>query len=86
LKKPILLLIAFAMVVALLLALRGQSIDLETLRNWLSDVSDWQRSNALTLALAFFGVYVAVAALSLPMAGWHRDIPEAAGFRDPETS
>lgn len=69
-KKPILLLIAFAMLVALLLALRGQSIDLETLRTWLSDLSDWQRSNALTLALAFFAAYVAVAALSLPLAVW----------------
>jgi len=64
LKKPILLLIAFAMLVALLLALRGQSIDLETLRTWLSELSDWQRSNALTLALVFFAAYVAVAALS----------------------
>lgn len=69
-KKPILLLIAFAMLVALLLALRGQSIDLETLRTWLSELSDWQRSNALTLALVFFAAYVAVAALSLPLAVW----------------
>lgn len=69
-KKPILLLIAFAMLVALLLALRGQSIDLETLRTWLSELSDWQRSNALTLALVFFAAYVAIAALSLPLAVW----------------
>lgn len=69
-KKPILLLIAVAMIVVLLLTLRGQSIDLETFRNWLSDLSDWQRSNALTLALAFFAAYVAVAALSLPLAVW----------------
>ncbi len=69
-KKPILFVVAVAMIVALLLTLRGQSIDLETLRTWLSDLSDWQRSNALTLALAFFAAYVAVAALSLPLAVW----------------
>lgn len=69
-KKPILFVVAVAMIVALLLTLRGQSIDLETLRTWLSDLSDWQRSNALTLALAFFTAYVAVAALSLPLAVW----------------
>lgn len=69
-KKPIVLVVAVAMIIALLLTLRGQSIDLETLRNRLSDLSDWQRSNALTLVLAFFAAYVAVAALSLPLAVW----------------
>lgn len=69
-KKPTLLLIAVAMIAALFLVLRGQSIDLDILRGWLSNLQDWQRGNALTLALAFFAAYVAVAALSLPLAVW----------------
>lgn len=69
-KKPLLFLIALAVIIALLLMLRGQSIDLETLRRWLSDLSDGQRGTALSLIVAFFGAYVAVAALSLPLAVW----------------
>lgn len=39
-------------------------------RTRLSGLQDWQRSNALKLKLAFFGV--AAAALSLPLAVWMR--------------
>jgi pyruvate/2-oxoglutarate dehydrogenase complex dihydrolipoamide dehydrogenase (E3) component/uncharacterized membrane protein YdjX (TVP38/TMEM64 family) len=70
LKKPILLSVAVAMVIALLLALKGQSLDLETLRSALSHLQGWQQSNARLLALVFFSAYVAVTALSLPLAVW----------------
>ncbi|MFN3846109.1 MAG: FAD-dependent oxidoreductase [Paracoccaceae bacterium] len=69
-KKPLFFLIVLAVIIALLLTLGGQSIDLETLRRWLSDLSDGQRGTALSLIVAFFGAYVAVAALSLPLAVW----------------
>ncbi len=58
------------MVAALLLGLDVQSVDLDTVRRRLSALQSWQQDNALTLILAFFGAYVAVAALSLPLAVW----------------
>lgn len=69
-KKPILFLIAAAVVLALLFGLRGQSLDLESLRATLDRLRVWQESHGLTLMLAFFALYVAVTALSLPFAVW----------------
>ncbi|MFN7225195.1 MAG: FAD-dependent oxidoreductase [Paracoccaceae bacterium] len=69
-KKPLFLLIVLVVMATLLLSLRGQSLDLETLRRWLVDLQDWQNRNVVTLILAFFATYVAVAALSLPLAVW----------------
>jgi pyruvate/2-oxoglutarate dehydrogenase complex dihydrolipoamide dehydrogenase (E3) component/uncharacterized membrane protein YdjX (TVP38/TMEM64 family) len=70
LKKPILFLIAAAVVLALLFGLRGQSLDLESLRATLDRLRVWQESHGLTLMLAFFALYVVVTALSLPFAVW----------------
>jgi pyruvate/2-oxoglutarate dehydrogenase complex dihydrolipoamide dehydrogenase (E3) component/uncharacterized membrane protein YdjX (TVP38/TMEM64 family) len=70
LKKPILFLIAAAVVLALLFGLRGRSLDLESLRATLDQLRVWQESNGLTLMLAFFALYVIVTALSLPFAVW----------------
>ena len=69
-KKPILFLIAAAVVLALLFGLRGQSLDLESLRATLDRLRVWQESHGLTLMLAFFALYVVVTALSLPFAVW----------------
>ena len=69
-KKPAVLLIALALVLAAAVTLRGQSLDLDSLRGWLSGLQDWQRDNPVSLALSLFAAYVAVTALSLPLAVW----------------
>lgn len=69
-KKPILLAVAVAVVLALLFLLRGQTLDLESLRAALSELQSWQQAHLWALAALFFGAYVAVAALSLPLAVW----------------
>lgn len=69
-KKPLLLTIALVAVIGLLFASRGQTLDLETLRDLISQLRSWQADNAATLIVAFFLAYVAVAALSLPLAVW----------------
>lgn len=69
-KKMILLAIAVAVVVALMLGLRGQAFDLDELRDLIAQLRAWQSENAVSLIVAFFVIYVAVAALSLPFAVW----------------
>ena len=69
-KRPALLVLAAVLVVALSVVLNRQGFDLETLRRWLADLRGWQDDNPVTLAAAFFAGYVAVAALSLPVALW----------------
>lgn len=69
-KKPILLAIAIAVVLTLLIILRGQSLDLESLRAALDRLQIWQDAHRGALIGLFFGAYVAVAALSLPLAVW----------------
>ncbi|QPM92474.1 FAD-dependent oxidoreductase [Pseudooceanicola algae] len=69
-KKPILFAIAVAVVLSLLLVLRGQSLDLDSLRTALDQLESWQEAHRWTLVLLFFVIYVAVAALSLPLAVW----------------
>ncbi|MEZ5753618.1 MAG: FAD-dependent oxidoreductase [Paracoccaceae bacterium] len=69
-KKPLLLIIAVLAVIAGLVALRGQALDLDAVRGVIADLRAWQAENALTLIIAFFLVYVGVTALSLPVAVW----------------
>lgn len=69
-KKPILLAIAIAVVLTILIILRGQSLDLESLRAALDRLQIWQDAHRGALIGLFFGAYVAVAALSLPLAVW----------------
>lgn len=69
-KKTIFLAVLVVAVLALLFALRGQSLDLESLRALIARLGAWQAENALTLIAVFFAGYVVVTALSLPFAVW----------------
>ena len=69
-KKTLLLSIALLAVIWLLFASRGQVLDLEALRNLISQLRNWQADNAATLILVFFLAYIGVTALSLPFASW----------------
>lgn len=68
--KRLLLATALLALVALAVIVQRQEIDLATLRLWLARADAWRQDNALTLAAAFFAAYVAVTALSLPLAVW----------------
>jgi uncharacterized membrane protein YdjX (TVP38/TMEM64 family) len=68
--KPLILLAGAVLIVALSVALQRQGIDLETVRGWLADLRGWQQDNPVALAAGFFAAYVAVTALSLPVAVW----------------
>ncbi|MBC7137492.1 MAG: FAD-dependent oxidoreductase [Defluviimonas sp.] len=70
LKKAVLLAVLVAAVVALLAGLRGQGLDLDGLRDLILRLRVWQGENAALFVLACFVIYVAVAALSLPLAVW----------------
>jgi len=58
------------LVVALVLLLREQSLDLEMLRAQLDAISAQRAARPIVFAAVFFAVYIAVAALSLPIAVW----------------
>lgn len=62
-------LIAVAVVIVILV-LREQSIDLETLRAQLDRIAALRDARPLLFAAVFFVLYVSVAALSLPIAVW----------------
>ena len=51
-------------------ALRGPSPELDDLRDMLARLQAWQAAHQGALAVLFFGAYVAVTALSLPLAVW----------------
>lgn len=70
LKKFTLLIVLAALVVVIAVVLRGQDITLNSLRDQLAGIARFQDSNPLTVAAAFLLVYVAVTALSLPIAVW----------------
>ena len=64
-------LVAFlGLVLAALWLLAGQDIDLPALRDRLATLGAIQQDNPLTVAALFFAAYVAVTALSLPIAVW----------------
>lgn len=69
-KKLILLVGIFAAFIAGLLILRDYAVDLDSLRGHLSTLQEWKQDNLLTLVLLFFAAYVAITALSLPLAVW----------------
>lgn len=69
-KKPILLALAVVAVLSLTVALRGQALDVDGLRSLILSLRQWQSANPVTLILAFFLIYIAMAALSLPLAVW----------------
>lgn len=68
-RHHIFALIAVA-VVALVFVLREQSLDVETLRAQLERIGALRAAHPLAFAAVFFVAYVAVAALSLPIAVW----------------
>jgi pyruvate/2-oxoglutarate dehydrogenase complex dihydrolipoamide dehydrogenase (E3) component/uncharacterized membrane protein YdjX (TVP38/TMEM64 family) len=52
------------------LILQQQEIDLDTIRDQVAALAQWRASNALLVAVCFFGAYVLVTALSVPLATW----------------
>lgn len=61
---------AILAVLALSIVLRGQLPDLDGLRDMVGQLRTRQAENAAGLAFGFFATYVAVTALSLPLAVW----------------
>jgi len=57
-------------VIILAYLLRGQSLDLESLRAQLDAVTALRDARPFAFAAVFFATYVAIAALSLPLAVW----------------
>jgi pyruvate/2-oxoglutarate dehydrogenase complex dihydrolipoamide dehydrogenase (E3) component/uncharacterized membrane protein YdjX (TVP38/TMEM64 family) len=57
-------------VVALIVGLQRVDIDIDALRGWIAGAEAWREERVVTLALGFFAGYVAVTALSLPVAVW----------------
>lgn len=68
-KKIAFVLIALALIGAFWW-LSGQNLDLADLRERLTAVEDWRQARPLTFAALFFAAYVAITALSLPLAVW----------------
>lgn len=68
-KKPVLFFAAATVLIAIF-ALLGPSPELDDLRNMLARLQAWQATHQGALAVLFFGAYVAVTALSLPLAVW----------------
>jgi len=68
--KRLLFWVLVALIVALVLGLRGQGLDLDTLRDRLSGIADWRAAHPAGSAALFFAGYVGVVALSLPLATW----------------
>lgn len=57
-------------VIALAVVLSGQSLDLDMLRRQLGAIGGLRDAYPLSFAAGYFAIYVAVAALSLPLAIW----------------
>lgn len=69
-KKPVLFLVLSLAVIAAIVVLQRQPIDLETARAHVADLQSWRQSHGVLVFAAFFGFYVVVTALSLPLAVW----------------
>lgn len=69
-KKMFILLVFVAVTIAAFMILRNQQIDLDTVRAYVAAVAEWRVSNAALVAVGFFGAYILVTALSLPVATW----------------
>jgi Pyruvate/2-oxoglutarate dehydrogenase complex, dihydrolipoamide dehydrogenase (E3) component, and related enzymes len=70
LKKIVILLVFLAATISAFMVLRHQQIDLDTVRAYVAALAEWRASNAALVAVGFFGAYVLVTALSLPVATW----------------
>jgi len=70
LKKIAILLVFAAITVAALVILGQQQIDLDAVRGHVAALAEWRALNAVLVAAGFFGAYVLVTALSLPVATW----------------
>ena len=69
-KKPILFALVAAVIVVTLYLLARNPVDLEMLRAELDGLDRLRAARPLLVVAVFFAVYVAVAALSLPLALW----------------
>ncbi|WP_330449422.1 hypothetical protein FLP41_04170 [Paracoccus marcusii] len=69
-RKATVLVAFLGLVLAALWLLAAQDIDLPALRDRLATLGAIQQDNPLTVAALFFAAYVAVTALSLPIAVW----------------
>lgn len=69
-RKPLIFLALTALVLALAVVIGRHPPDMEALRDALAAVSAWQAEHPVLAAALFFVAYVAVAALSLPLAVW----------------
>ncbi|WP_062763482.1 FAD-dependent oxidoreductase [Falsirhodobacter sp. alg1] len=69
-KKLVLVAVAVIIIAALFIILRGQDLSIEGLRQYLAGISDLRQSRPFTVAMVFLLAYIAVAALSLPVAVW----------------
>mgnify|MGYP001059221218 CR=1 FL=1 len=67
-KKKILFVALLAVIVAGYIAFGAHAGDLDSLRSALARLESWREANAQALAALFFAGYVAVTALSLPLA------------------
>lgn len=68
--RKLILFILAVVIIAALLILRNYSVDLNGLRDYLTALQEWRQENLLILAILFFISYVAITALSLPLALW----------------
>ncbi|MGR3553035.1 MAG: hypothetical protein ACU0B4_05270, partial [Paracoccus sp. (in: a-proteobacteria)] len=69
-KKTAFLVILAGLVGAALWLLRDQDLGVDALRGHLAGFAELRQSRPLALAVAFLVAYVAVTALSLPLAVW----------------
>ncbi|MCT4334487.1 FAD-dependent oxidoreductase [Paracoccus sp. YLB-12] len=69
-KKPVLLIALAGLIAAGLWLISGQDIDLQFLRDRLAAIREVQQSRPFVVAALFLAFYVAVTALSLPIAVW----------------
>ncbi|AVO39610.1 FAD-dependent oxidoreductase [Pukyongiella litopenaei] len=69
-KKPVLFLVLSLAVIAAIVVLQRQPVGVETARALVADLQVWRQSHGVLVFAAFLGVYVAVTALSLPLAVW----------------
>ncbi len=69
-KKLFALVALILLIGAAFMALGGQKLDLDTLQGATARLRVWQGDHGLALFAAYFAAYVAVTALSLPIAVW----------------
>jgi len=69
-KKQILFAVLLVVIVAGYALFGDRAADLDTLRDLLARLHAWRADNALALAALVFVAYVAITALSLPLATW----------------